>query len=695
MAVEILAPVGSRDSLVAAIRAGADAVYFGAEEFNARRNADNFDEQALQDAIAYAKKNGVYCYLTLNTLIKDDEMTAALSLAKRAWHYGIDAVIVQDLGLACLLHQTAPYIVLHGSTQLSIHSPAALPLLKEMGFQRIVPARELSEAELNSFVQAADRLGMEVEVFVHGALCMCLSGQCYFSAFLGGRSANRGLCAGTCRLPFHAEKGTNFDLSLKDLSLLSKVHRLTEIGVASFKIEGRMKRPEYVASAVHAFRLMFDEGAVPNQTKKQLEQIFSRSGFTDGYFENRLGRHMFGVRSEQDKAASKEAMASIHELYRRERQRLPLRLQISLRDGQPIVLTAQDGNASVTCTGPAPEKARNRPLTKERLEEIFSKLGGTPYYVDTLSVDCEEGWTLPLSALNRLRTQGVEKLGALRALRREKPSQNTLSLSPEPTRKIHGFFARFSNETQCFAAKNLLSDLTGYSLPAFRLAALLEQEDLSESSRALLQQAAAELPRGATDDTVLLSLLTRLQRQKVQTVVCSNLSAVALAKKIMPHIIFGFGMNLFNSYSLAAAADLGAKTVILSPELNRREIAALTGKRKMARMVFCYGRQPLMLTRNCPVKNGVGCREKAKGCFITDRKNNRFPVICENGFSEILNTKITNLSHYLSEVAADAGYLFFSLESPEETISVLQNFLQNQLQNGAEFTHGLFVNGVL
>ena len=280
---EILAPVGGTESLIAAVRAGADAVYLGAEEFNARRNAQNFNDNDLKQAIEYCRLNSVKCYLTLNTLIKDTEMQNALQLVNRVWQYGIDAVIVQDIGLALEIHRLFPNLALHASTQMSVHSPSALLPLKQMGFKRVVVAREMSGAELKEFCKAAKALDIEVEVFVHGALCMCLSGQCYFSAYLGGRSANRGLCAGTCRLPFMAKGGTGYDLSLKDLSLIPYLGELEKMGVTSFKIEGRMKRPEYVATAVAAAKQMVQNGTVDDEIDRLLEKVFSRDGFTDGY----------------------------------------------------------------------------------------------------------------------------------------------------------------------------------------------------------------------------------------------------------------------------------------------------------------------------------------------------------------------------------------------------------------------------
>ena len=280
---EVLAPAGSMEALEAAVRSGADAVYLGAQEMNARRNAENFGEQQLKNAISYCHIRGVKVYLTLNILISNNELAHALEIVRSAYRFGIDAVIVQDLGLARLIHTAFPELQLHASTQMTVMSESALYDLKEIGFSRVVAAREMNAYELKRLCDTARQLDMTVEVFVHGALCMSVSGQCLMSAILGGRSGNRGLCAGPCRLPFEAPNGTGYDLSLKDLSLLPHIDKLAEMGVASLKIEGRMKRPEYVAAATASARQAVDKKEIPDLLKSSLSNVFSRSGFTDGY----------------------------------------------------------------------------------------------------------------------------------------------------------------------------------------------------------------------------------------------------------------------------------------------------------------------------------------------------------------------------------------------------------------------------
>lgn len=693
---EILAPVGGEESLIAAVRAGADAVYFGADKFNARRNAENFSDDGLKKAIEYCRLNGVKSYLTLNTLIKDDELESALSLVNKVWLYGIDAIILQDIGLAALIHKNFPLLHLHASTQLSIHSPAALPILKKMGFCRVVVAREMSRNELADFCKAAKELDIEVEYFVHGALCMCLSGQCYFSAYLGGRSANRGLCAGTCRLPFKAKGGTGYDLSLKDLSLISYLEDLSFIGVTSFKIEGRMKRPEYVACAVHAARQAVDKGNIDPEIHRLLTQVFSRDGFTDGYYTENLGPSMFGVRSEQDKKLSADAMSRIHGLYRWERQKIPLVISFLLKKDQPCSLTVTCDGITVRVEGETGQRAINRPLTKERVAETFSKLGGTCYYASNITAECDEGLMLPISVLNGIKKEALSQLDQKRLLlNRGQAVPITLSDNNLQKRCITGFYARFATVEQCLASAPLLQKLKGYSLPSGALLKALNEPSYNKAQKDILTGAEVELPRGAANDSATESVLIKLKEGGISKVVCSNLSAVFLADKIGLKITGGFGLNLFNSDSLSWVGKLSIQRAVLSTELNFGEIKKLSPPDGTELLSFCYGRQPLMLTRNCPVKNGVGCKGKKDYCLITDRKNQSFPVVCLNGFCEILNCKTTNISDCLDNLSVDIGYLYFTLEKPETVTGVISDFLNRKAQTGDEFTRGLFKSGVL
>ena len=359
--IEVLAPAGGIDSFEAAVLSGADAVYFGAGNFNARRNAKNFTNEDMRQCTAFARVRGVKTYLTLNTLLGDSELYEALNTALMAAECGVDALIVQDLGLIRLLRKHLPNMPIHASTQMSVHSKEALPLLKDMGFSRVVVAREMDKESLAALCQEAQKSGIEVEAFIHGALCMCLSGQCYLSSVLGGRSGNRGLCAQPCRLPFKVDGGTGNDLSLKDMSYIPYIAEMSEMGVTSFKIEGRMKRPEYVSAAVTAVKSAASGVPISAEVSELLSGIFSRSGHTDGYYRDELGREMFGVRTDSDEKLSQKLINSAHELYRREIGRIEVSAEVKIMKVKPVLLTVSDSDGnSVTVSGDMPEIARRK-----------------------------------------------------------------------------------------------------------------------------------------------------------------------------------------------------------------------------------------------------------------------------------------------------------------------------------------------
>ena len=326
--IEILAPVGSEEMLHAAVFSGADAVYLGFSGFNARTGAGNFDADSLKEAVRFCHARGVKVHVALNTTVYGGELASLRDAIRAVAASGADAVICQDLAVATLIGKIAPQLPRHGSTQMSVHTLQGALELKELGFTRVVLARELSLPEVE---QITRHCGIETECFVHGALCMCVSGQCYMSAFLGGRSGNRGSCAGPCRLPFEAnalpegKPGRLHHLSLKDNSVIDKLDQLQAIGVASAKIEGRLRTPEYVAAAVSAC-LAGREGRAYD--RDLLKNAFSRSGFTSGYLDGKIDGTMFGVRSEADAELTKKTLPALRELYRRERSRVPVRMKL-------------------------------------------------------------------------------------------------------------------------------------------------------------------------------------------------------------------------------------------------------------------------------------------------------------------------------------------------------------------------------
>ena len=406
MKTEILAPCGSMESLVAAVRCDADAVYLGTKNFNARKNADNFDFDSLKEAVRYCHERNVKVYVTVNTLVSDSEMKSAYDTVESSLKAGADAFIVQDIGLAKMIKECFPEARLHASTQCSVNTPDGFKALENLGFSRAVLPREMTLDEIKEIRKSTD---MELEIFVHGALCMCVSGQCYLSSVLGGRSGNRGLCAQPCRLSFSADNSGSFDLSLKDLSLVSHIKEIEGAGVVSLKIEGRMKRPEYVAAAVTACRKAIN-GEYSQTDEKLLKDIFSRSGFTDGYFTGER-KNMFGTRQKEDVLASSDVLSDLSRLYEKEKQNVPLDMRFICKKGEPASLKVTDGKKTVTVTSSVPEEALNKPMTDESVRQRFSKLGGTPYFLKNFVSELDGGLILPAAALNEMRRNAVEKLG--------------------------------------------------------------------------------------------------------------------------------------------------------------------------------------------------------------------------------------------------------------------------------------------
>lgn len=683
--IEILAPAGSPESLIPAVRLGADAVYLGGSHFNARANAGNFDRQALKSAVEYCHARGVNVYLTANTLVRDDELPEAMEFLEYACSLPVDALIVQDVGLASLLHAAAPKMRLHASTQMSVHTPAATAALYDTGFSRVVLARELSLTEIRE-IRAASPI--ELEVFVHGALCMSVSGQCYLSAMLGGRSGNRGCCAQPCRLPFSAPGGTGYDLSLKDGSAVARLPELFAAGVTSAKIEGRMKRPEYVAAAVAACRLSADGKPVPRELTEKLEAVFSRSGFTDGYLTGKRGRAMFGIRQKENvTAATGEVLSGLRQMYKEEPPRVGVDYVLRVQKGLPVRLAAGDGEGNeAAAQGQAPEPARSLPIDEERCRAQLAKTGGTPFFCRSAEISVGEGLSLPVSSLNKLRRAVLQDLEAKRAMRKA-PAFSTISL---PTVENHTakrsprLRARFANAEipDCFRHFELV--YIPLATPIRRIEELL--------SRGF--PIAAEIPRGLFGhEKWALDRLREVKALGVRDVWAGNLGGVALGQQAGMRVHGGFGLNLFNTASIEWAEDNGLTDVECSFELTLSQTAKLGGT--LPRGLIVYGRLPLMLARNCPAANSpAGCLHCKTPPFLTDRKGARFPLQCTGGCTEILNSVPLSLAGRISEIQNIDFFVFrFSVENSVETE---ENYLafHNGKQPEDPFTRGLYYRGV-
>lgn len=678
---EILAPAGSMESLLAAVHSGADAVYFGYGPFNARRNAKNFDEEAFGQMARLCKARGVKMYMTLNTLLFDRELEQLKDSVQAACRNGVDAILVQDLGVLSLLRQWAPDIPLHASTQMAVHNVSGARQLYEMGFSRVVLAREMSRQEIRAVVE---QVPVEVEIFVHGALCMSLSGQCYMSSVIGERSGNRGLCAQPCRLPSSSGRGDNgYALSLKDLTLADRVQQLRELGVDSFKIEGRMKRPEYVAAAVSGFRQAL-RGERPNL--EQMEAAFSRSGFTRGYFDGKLGLDMFGVRQKEDVLASQKVLGQLSAQLEKEYPSVPLSLRFRLKAGQPAQLLAQDGEGhQVLVEGSAPEVAQNRPTTPELVRRSMEKLGGSFYYLKDLDCELDPGLILPASQLNQLRREALEQLTEQRSTVMPWPFHD----SPVPAQPKLLRLYDAALRAQLRSVKQLTPLVEErcelISLP------LAEVEKNWERLQGLGEKLAVTLPRVTfgDDSAQLEQRLLSLKEKGLRHLSVGNIGGIHLGRRL-GFVLHGEAtLNITNTLALGEYAQLGLQDAVASFELNQAQLKGLGDR--LSHGFVAYGRLPLMLCRNCPIRLG-GCKNcKGQGA-LTDRKGQVFPVACQGRqYSEVFNSRPLYLADNWEQWRRDFPFaqLLFTLESPAEVDQVLRAYTES-FQPVEGCTRGLY-----
>ena len=683
---EILAPAGSYESLVAAVRSGANAVYLGTSAFNARMKADNFADEKLKEAVDYCHARGVKVHVTVNTLLLDREIKAALDIIRLIAESGADAVILQDLGMAYLFKKCAGDIERHASTQMSVGTPSGVKLLSELGYKRAVLPRELSAGEIKEIKDSAEA---EIEIFVHGALCMCVSGQCYMSSIFGERSGNRGLCAQPCRLPFVVQGGTGNDLSLKDLSLVEKADDILSMGIESLKIEGRMKRPEYVSAAVTSVKCAL-EGKLQQELTDKLRAVFSRSGFTQGYFESKLGRDMFGIRQKEDVTAStNKVLTELSRAYEKENPLIPVEFYLSVVEGEKVSLSVSAMGKTCFVTDDAvPEKALNKPLTKEGLTERICKCGGTQFYAEKIEIDLDEGLIVPASVINNLRRTALaeleNKLISVKSVPFTDIVVKTLSHQVNTPPKFH---IRVAKKEQI---PSNLENVENLYLP------INIDENSVESLKNSGVSLGIEVPRGILgNESAVEKLLLRAKAMGIKIAYCSTLDALAIAKKLGFEIHTGFSMNTANSLSAGVLEELGVKSLTLSPELTLKDLASIGGR--VPRGIIAYGRLPLMLTRNCPIKNGKTCQECKMNSYLTDRLGKKFPVVCNMGFSEILNSAPIYMADRMSEIKnMDFVTFYFTKEKKETCEAILEAYKKGKkLSDASSYTRGLYYRGAI
>ena len=684
--IEILAPVGSEEMLRAAVFSGADAVYLGFSGFNARTGAGNFDADSLQEAVRFCHARGVAVHVALNTTVYGTELPALEQAIRAVAASGADAVICQDLAVATLIGKIAPQLPRHGSTQMSVHTLQGALELKELGFTRVVLARELSLPEVEHITK---HCGIETECFIHGALCMSVSGQCYMSAFLGGRSGNRGSCAGPCRLPFEAnalpegKPGRLHHLSLKDNSAIDKLDKLQALGVASAKIEGRLRTPEYVAAAVSAC-LAGREGRAYD--RDLLKNAFSRSGFTSGYLDGKIDGTMFGVRSEADAELTKKTLPMLRELYRRERSRVPVQMKLEIEEGgEKLTVTDADGNKAFAYGDAEPQPARTDPT--ESLNRSLTKTGGTPFTAEKITVEMDGGpWFIPGSAVNELRREALDALLKKREVLRPWPTtEEHVAALPQrtlpPRRTLRVRFERWEQ-----VPERALDGVEYLILP------IAQADRVPREWRA---KTLLELPRvmfGALEQDTARRIAAT-QDAGFAGYEVSNIAHLRLCRGLP--MTGGFGLNITNNVAAQFYAEQGLSSLLILPEVKDSDIASIAPTRNgkpVPTGVMIYGHMPLMLTRACPLQNIHDCAHCNKTGVLTDRKAKKFPVRCGLGVRTIYNPVPIYMGDKPGALAVDYGVAYFTLESREEAAQILDSIRTHAPFEG-DFTRGLYFKG--
>lgn len=649
---ELLAPAGSLDALRAAIEGGADAIYIGGSLFNARINAKNFTPEELREGAKLAHAYGAKLYVAANTLIYDIERTAFLKAAEEAYLCGADALIIADIGAARLVRERIP-IELHASTQFSGHNADAARFLAENGFSRMVCAREMSESELRRFVAQSP---IEAEVFVHGALCVCHSGQCLFSSIVGGRSGNRGECAQPCRLPYRTANGkTDYPLSLKDLSLARHIPKLIYMGVASFKIEGRMKSPEYVRDVTRIWRRLIDEcKGADERDMKELSQIFSRGGFTDGYFTERIDSKMLGVRSDTDKERTRalEAFTGIT-------KKIPIDILATIKKGKPMSLTELSRN--VTVYGDVPMDAKTAPIDEETVKRSLSKWGNTPYVPKSVSVELDGGLMTPISALNALRRALCDEL-----LKDIADTRSPSDIKQQPLPRYQKGKPVHTKSAVFYRAENIPTE----AMDHFDIIYLPLHEYNGQTNGVMLPAVIYDGERERIE-----KMLKAAKEKGVEHVLIGNYGHLSLAKDSGLNVHGDLRLNVTNETSAVTCIENGFEDVILSPELTSAQMRDIKGKS----LAVVYGRLPLMVTEKCIGKEISDCDTCKRGrAELVDRKGARFPVFNDGAHrSLIFNSVPVYMADKMRDVEGKGiimHHYIFTIETKDEIRRVIEAY---------------------
>ncbi len=671
---EILAPVGADEQLKAAVRCGANAVYFGTGNFNARRNADNFNSNALKNAVDYCHLRGVKAYITLNTLIFDKELDELNDTIVEIAKSGADAVIVQDFSVAQAVKKICPQLPLHASTQMAVHNVSGARLLQELGFSRVVLARELSFDEIRAIREA---VSVELEVFVHGAHCMSTSGNCYLSAMLGERSGNRGLCAQGCRLNWVSQHGREYALSLKDMSYLDSIKALMEIGVESFKIEGRMKRPEYVAAAVSSLKKAINGQPYDKNT---LRSVFSRSGFTDGYLQDKRDLSMFGYRIKEDVTSASNVLKVLQQLYKDDIHPIEISFTLTLQKGMPSVLTAQSGNKSVAVEGAEGEEPRTAPLSEEIALRSVAKLGDTPFFLNKFTFQNEAQLTLSASSINAMRRAACALL------------ESALTENSYEIFTAEGSQKSIAHKKNTPSLRVRLQKLSQYSdaladaeFVIIPIDEILNTEIISvPTDKIIIELPALIYPK---DEAKITEKLKKTKAMGISRAFVGNIGAFKLCLDEGLSVHGAHGLNITNSVALNYYKELGLKDATLSFELTEKAMQGIASE--LPTGAYIYGYLPLMLMRACPQKSTNGCGSCSGETQFTDRKGITFSAICNEKAYITLHNSVPLYIGDKSLDMLDFATLYFTTEDAKTCAYVFRQ-AQNKKNIEGKKTNGLF-----
>ncbi len=664
---ELLSPAGKWDALVAAVQNGADAVYLGEKSFSARKNATNFSREEIQEAVKYCHLRDVKVHLALNTLISDSELKSFESAVINAADLGVDALIIQDLGAAHIAHTICPEIELHASTQLTACNLHDVNTLSELGFSRVVLSRELSRKEIEHIHKNTDA---ELEAFIHGALCICFSGKCLMSSFIGGRSGNRGMCAQPCRQFYSSMGNKGYFLSPRDLCLADEVKAMYDAGITSFKIEGRMKSPEYVATVTSVYRKYLDSFApLEKADEEKLEKIFVRGdGFTKAYFAEKNTPEIMNYTISNDNLSSRadeEVLKKARFSYREgvENKKVPVTAFLTLRENSSSTLHLSDGVNSVLATGICAEQAKNLPLSPERAEAQISKFGNTPFKMENFEYVAGENLTVPVSALNALRRDASELLVEKRTQIAQK--------------KIYGFNYPAAEKTVSSDKPYIAAEIS--SLEQFSACRDADRilipihlwNDITPNEKCFVV-----LP-----EVVIDTVAMQKQLEAIPTsfgVYASDIGMLSYAKSKGHKVYADWGMNIYNSVSALLMSDM-AEAVTVSPELSLSAIKDIASVTKMPLEVISYGYQRVMTSRACLIRGITGRCDCTSPVLLKDKTGAQFTIMGNptTHLNSIYNSHPTFMADKLKEIrkSGSSGMrLCFTVETAAQTQKIIDMY---------------------